>query len=113
MELRRTGCGADDAHLGPKDFLLQGEIGDLAVFGVEHGDGHRRLLVQRRATPTGCRVATERTIASKAAVRPMTKSVAVQHVNPCRRCAHPVHTADPAERAERLRIVPIDVDGGR
>src|SRR6266481_1458136 len=71
--------GADDAHLGPKDFLLQGEIRDLAVFGVEHGDGHRRLLVRRWATSTGCRVATERTIA-KAVARPMTKSVAVQHV---------------------------------
>src|SRR5467141_1950007 len=35
----------------------------LAEKGGEPGDGHRRLLVQRWATPTGCRVATERTIA--------------------------------------------------
>ena len=40
--------GADQAHLGPEDFLLQREIGDLAVFGVKHGDGHRCLLVKRQ-----------------------------------------------------------------
>ena len=36
--------GADEMHLGPEDFLLQGKIGDLAVLGVKHGNGHRRLL---------------------------------------------------------------------
>jgi hypothetical protein len=48
--------GADQAHIGPEYLLLQREIGDLAVLGVKHGHGHRRLLVQRRATPPGCRV---------------------------------------------------------
>ena len=27
---------------GAEDFLLKREIGDLAVFGVQHGNGHRR-----------------------------------------------------------------------
>jgi hypothetical protein len=60
----------------------------------------------------------ERTIA-KTVARPMTKSVALQHVKDNIRAirsmspmAHPVRTADPAERAERMRVIPIDVTAG-
>jgi len=35
-------CRADHARFGAEDFLLKREIGDLAVFGVQHGNGHRR-----------------------------------------------------------------------
>jgi len=40
-------CGADQPRIGPEDFVLEGEIGDLAILGVQHGHGHRRLLVER------------------------------------------------------------------
>ena len=45
VELRQRLLGAaDDAHLGAEDLLFKAEIRALAVFGVEHRDGHLRFL---------------------------------------------------------------------
>ena len=46
VELEQGLFGApNDAHLGAEDLVLEAEIRDLTVFGVEHGDGHRGLYL--------------------------------------------------------------------
>ncbi|MGA8381907.1 MAG: hypothetical protein WB710_12360, partial [Stellaceae bacterium] len=40
-------------HFGAEDLVFEVEIRDLPVFGVEHGDGHRRVLSREALVAKG------------------------------------------------------------